>query len=118
MNIVGPLMQFQQQIRLFHWQTSSYAQHKAFGHAYEELDELIDTFIETFMGKFGRIKPTMTYNLELVPLTSTEVSSQVIKDFEQYLNSMNQADLPTDLLNIRDSILGEVHHLSYMLSLT
>ena len=54
MQIITPLIQFQQQLRIFHWQTDSYAQHRAFGSAYEELDDLIDTFVETFMGIFGK----------------------------------------------------------------
>ncbi len=46
MKIIVPLVQFQQQLRVFHWQTESYAQHKALGKAYEALDGLIDSFVE------------------------------------------------------------------------
>lgn len=117
MNVIGPLIQFQQQLRIFHWQTNSYAQHQAFGKAYEALDDLVDTFIETFMGKYGRSKPTTIFQISLEPLSSIEVAFTAIDNFEEYLDSMDCADLPTELLNIRDSILGEVHHLKYLLSL-
>jgi DNA-binding ferritin-like protein len=118
MNIIGPMIQFVQQMRIFHWQTDSYAQHKAFGKAYDEIDELVDTFVETFMGKFGRAKPTVTYQITLKSLTSPTVVDEVLNSFIAYLNEMtDHAEITSDLLNIRDSILGEVHHLKYLLSL-
>jgi len=56
MKLVSPLIRIQEQLRIFHWQTESYAQHKAFGKAYEELGELIDQFVEVYMGKNGKVK--------------------------------------------------------------
>ena len=49
MNIITNLLTIQNQIRVYHWQTQkkpgSFAQHEAFGKAYEALDPLIDDFI-------------------------------------------------------------------------
>jgi len=117
MNVITPLIQFQQQLRIFHWQTDSYAQHKAFGKAYEELDELVDSFVEKFMGTFGRSKPTTTFVLELKPLSQSNVDL-ALQHFIDYLKDMDD-EIPdnTDLLNIRDEILGEIHQLKYLLSL-
>ena len=56
MKLITPFLKIQQQLRIFHWQTESYAQHKAFGKAYEEFDDLIDTFVETYIGKYGKVK--------------------------------------------------------------
>lgn len=118
MNVIGPLIQFVQQLRIFHWQTDSYAQHQAFGKIYDALDDMTDTFVETYMGKFGRAKPTVTYQISLKSLTSSMVVDEVIDAFIEYLNSMNDhAEISSDLLNIRDSILGEVHTLKYLLTL-
>ena len=118
MNIISPLIQFQQQLRIFHWQTDSYSQHKAFGKISSSLDDLIDSFVETYMGIFGRNKPTTTFSIILKPLTSDQVVDTVISDFLNYLDDMNE-EIPkeTDLLNIRDSIRGEVNTLKYLLSL-
>ena len=117
MNVITPLIQFQQQLRIFHWQTDSYAQHKAFGKSYEALDELVDSFVEKFMGIYGRSKATTTFVLELKPLSQNNVDI-AIQQFVDYLNEMNH-HIPenTDLLNIRDEILGEIHQLKYLLSL-
>ena len=117
MNVITPLVQFQQQLRIFHWQTDSYAQHKALGKAYENLDGLVDSFVEKFMGTFGRSKPTTTFVLELKPLSNSNVDLS-IQSFIDYLKQMNN-EIPnnTDLLNIRDEMLGEIHQLKYLLSL-
>ena len=104
-------------MRVFHWQTESYAQHKAFGKIYDSLDGLIDSFVETYMGVNGRSRPTVTFQIELKSLTGPEVVSGVIDMFIGYLKAMDQEDLTSDLLNIRDSILGEVHTLKYLLTL-
>ena len=46
------------QLKIYHWKTKSYAQHNAFGDVYETLDELIDTYVEVFIGKYGGIENT------------------------------------------------------------
>jgi hypothetical protein len=118
MNIISPLIQFQQQLRIFHWQTDSYAEHKAFGKTYESLDGLIDDFVETFMGVFGRSKPTTTFQIILKPLSDMNVVNIIISDFINCLDDLS-SDLEnhTDLLNLRDSLRGEVNKLKYLLSL-
>lgn len=119
MKVITPLVQFQQQIRIFHWQTNSFAQHKAFGKTYENLDDLIDTFVETYMGIFGKSKPVSVFTLTLEPLDSSDIVFSVLNEFQDYLESMSfELEENTDLLNIRDSILGEVNHLRYVLTLS
>ena len=38
-------------IRLYHWKTKSYSQHKATDQLYEELEEKVDEFVEVMQGK-------------------------------------------------------------------
>lgn len=38
-----------------HWKTGSYAAHKALGHFYEELIDVLDTYVEAHQGTFGVI---------------------------------------------------------------
>ena len=117
MNVITPLVQFQQQIRIFHWQSDTYAQHKAFGKLYESLDDLVDTFIETYMGIFGKSKPTNQFKFVLEPFFEENVTS-ILNEFDGYLKDMSyELEDHTDLLNIRDSILGEVNKLRYLLTL-
>ena len=118
MNLLAPFLKIQNQLRIFHWQTTSYAQHKAFGKAYENLDELIDEFVEVFMGKYGRSRASTSYNIELNNLDGNYID--VIDEYINYLieltNDVDQKE-DTDLLNIRDSMLGELNRLKYLLTL-
>ena len=70
----------QQQFRMLHWQTKSYAKHNAYGGIYESLDGLIDEFIETYMGKYGIVTfengegTIVLKNTESLDLNSFKVS--------------------------------------------
>jgi len=119
MNLISPFLKIQNQLRIFHWQTTSYAQHKAFGKAYEQLDELIDSFVEVFMGKNGRSKASLRYTIELDNLGEDYVS--VVDSYIDYLlglnNELDQSN-DSDLLNIRDEMLATLNRLKYLLTLS
>ena len=119
MKLITPFLKIQQQLRIFHWQTESYAQHKAFGKAYEEFDDLIDTFVEAYIGKYGKVKAKLTYNIELDNLTDNYMT--YINDYITYLISLNNeldSSKDSDLLNIRDGMLTVLNRLKYLLSLS
>ena len=40
----------------FHWSTNSYSQHKALQKYYEGIVDLVDTYVETYMGCYEQIK--------------------------------------------------------------
>jgi len=117
--ILTNLLTYQSQIRIFHWQTKSYSQHKSFGKAYEVLDEKIDNFLETFFGKYGRIVSASVFGIELDNF-SPESLGEYNDEFIAFLSDELPgylAEGDTDLLNIRDDILGAVNRLKYLLTL-
>jgi len=113
------MLQMQKQYQIFHWQTASFSQHKSFGKIYESLDENIDTFIETYMGKYGRVIAASRFNLEMSNYSdlnfSTATDSYI--EFLIGLNDMLDETRDSDLLNTRDEILGSLNRLKYLLSL-
>jgi DNA-binding ferritin-like protein len=113
------MLQMQKQYQIFHWQTTSFSQHKSFGKIYESLDENIDTFIETYMGKYGRVIAASRFNLEMSNYSdlnfSTATDSYI--EFLIGLNDMLDETRDSDLLNTRDEILGSLNRLKYLLSL-
>ena len=56
--IVVGLIEMEQQFRILHWQTKSFARHKAYGEIYGNLGDLIDSFMESCMGEYGRFELT------------------------------------------------------------
>jgi hypothetical protein len=117
--IVTQLLNTQNQFRIYHWQTKSYAHHKAFGNIYELLDESIDQLLETYFGKYGRAYATTNFNItlnNLVDGSGVTLANQTI-DFlmGEFTKSIKQTD--TDLLNLRDGIVGDLNRLKYLLTL-
>jgi hypothetical protein len=118
MQITAPLLQFQSQLKVWHWLTKSFAQHDAFADAYEALSESVDEFVETYFGRYGR-EPLAGIVLSLKTSVDMPTVMAVIAEFKVYLGSMTgELREATDLLNMRDGILGEVDHLLYRLSLS
>jgi hypothetical protein len=118
MKFTGTLLRIINQLRIYHWLCDTYAQHKAYGEAYDELSDLVDTFLETYMGKYGKASTNITFSIELT--SSTANSSEFIDSAISFLTKINDiaSEEDTDLLNIRDEMLGELNKLKYLLTLT
>jgi DNA-binding ferritin-like protein len=109
-------------VKLFHWKTHSYATHKATDELYSKLNEDIDKFIEILLGKTGsRIDLMGHKNILLIDLNSQEQLKSKIESFKSYLvgltNNKGLSSMTnTDLLNIRDEILGDMNQFLYLLT--
>jgi len=107
------------QIKLYHWQTVSYARHKATDEVIERLDKNIDRFVEVYIGKYGRPKMrTLTYKLE--QLTDKKASAYVhecIKVLQGVLVKGLTAEKDSDLFTIRDEMLADLDQLVYLFTL-
>jgi DNA-binding ferritin-like protein len=107
------------QLKVFHWQTKGYARHNAFASTRDDLEGLMDDFIEEAMGQYGRFildEETNTIKLanlnELKPLEMVETICQALVQMTEQLDPKD-----TNLLNIRDEILGKFQKLKYLLTL-
>jgi DNA-binding ferritin-like protein len=109
-------------IKLFHWKTHSYATHKATDELYTKFNGNMDTFIEVLLGKTGsRIDLMNIKSIPLVDLNDTNQLAQKIITFKDYLveltnNPVLSSMSNTDLLNIRDEILGDMNQFLYLLT--
>ena len=114
--IASKLIEMQNQIKFFHWQTTSYARHQAYGGTYDALTPLIDNFVEVLMGKYGRVPalPMKVYNRnEKDCMTFIDESIAILLGLSTILSPTND----TDLLNIRDEMVSEFNKLKYLLTL-
>ena len=118
--VIVNLIKIQNQLRILHWQTMSYAAHKALGRAYEDLDELIDSLVEIQQGKYGRLTFGSPIDLGLVNQDEIDLDN-VLVQLNDYLtgpfNEMHDPVKDTDCLNIRDEILAVINKLRYLLTL-
>jgi hypothetical protein len=109
-------------VKLFHWKTTSYPTHKATDKLYTKLNENIDSFIEILLGKTGlRTNLMSNKTIRLLDLSSQESLKREVEAFKGYLVSLNnnkamKTMTNTDLLNIRDTILGDLNQFLYLLT--
>jgi hypothetical protein len=116
-SIVTAMLTIRNQIKLYHWQTKSFARHKATDDFVSDLDGKIDEFVEIYMGKYGR--PMVTDSIKLSNFTESGARAFVAKQ-TKYLSDVLPKKLrpeDTDLLNIRDEILGLVNKTLYLFTL-
>lgn len=113
------LLGLQIQMKINHWQTKGFARHNAFGGFYDSLNDLIDTFVESAMGKYGRfVLDDETKTIHLNNLSDLDMKGLVNTVRDSLVQMSEQfEDVDTDLMNIRDEILGELNKLSYLLTL-
>jgi DNA-binding ferritin-like protein len=114
------LLGLQTQLRIYHWQTKGLSRHKSFGKTYEQLGVFVDDFVEISMGKYGRFTlDEETKTIELVNLSEMNPSDLIKTSIDVLIDFTNDLDnkRDTDLLNLRDEILGLMNKLLYLLTL-
>lgn len=109
-----------EQIKLYHWQTISYARHKATDKVLEKLDENIDKYVEVYMGKYGRPKMTAKNSgVKVANLSETNIikfiKSCIILLQSTLVKKLKSSD--TDLFSIRDEMLADLNQLMYLFTL-
>jgi hypothetical protein len=95
------------------------AKHRLYCDVYSKLGDYIDEFVEIMMGKYGR--PTFNDEFIMSFQDISAVNMQVfIDEIVEYLVDMStslDAKYDTDLLNIRDEMLGLINKTKYLLTL-
>jgi hypothetical protein len=116
-DIVTSMLFIRNQVKLYHWQTHSFARHKATDDLVASLDTNIDKFVEVFMGKYGR--PRVVRTTPLRNFTEAEAKKFVERQVSYLTKVLPKKISPadTDLLNIRDEILADIHQVLYLFTL-
>jgi hypothetical protein len=122
-NIIMLCLQILNTVKLYHWKTMKYAEHKATDELYDDLNGKIDEFVEVLMGKDGkRINLSGKKFIKLDDFNNLTSLKKYIESAKKYLidmtNSKNIGNSEnSDLLNIRDEILGILNKFTYLLTL-
>lgn len=121
-SIVYMFLQMLNTVKLYHWKTRSYSQHIATDTLYQDMNGSIDTFVEILLGKTGeRVDLTRHRSLPLVDFNNFASFKTEVEKYKRFLvgmsndPKMNMKD-NTDLMNVRDEILGQLNKFSYLLT--
>ncbi len=118
MKTIQNLLTILNQLKIYHWGTDSYSKHSALGEAYDKLNDKIDEFVEIFLGKYGKEISPISINL----ITESEINidsaiEEIVSFLSNDLSKVLKED-DSDLLNLRDEMLGIVNKTKYLLTLS
>lgn len=114
--LLATIVQTQGQLKILHWQTESYAEHKAFENIYKALSERFDRIIEIYSGKyqrpkFGGVKPITFADYDNLKIEA------FIESVDNFLTNAFMAEQDSELANVRDEARADLMKLKYLLSL-
>jgi DNA-binding ferritin-like protein len=106
-------------VKLYHWKTRSFPEHKSTDELYSQLNEHIDKFVEVLLGKdASRIKKWES-KMNIIQADNSKQFKDRIYEYREFLIDLNRffdAKRDSDLLNIRDEILGDINQFLYLMS--
>ena len=116
MDLISFTFKLTNSLKLYHWQTTSYARHITSGQLFDLLIVLLDKLVETYQGKYERINVS-AIDLNISKLSDSDVIS-MLKESVIYLNNIEDYTKikkgDSDILNIRDEIIGEISKALYL----
>jgi hypothetical protein len=126
-NLVLTFLTISNQIKLYHWQTKLHPRHEATDSYFNNINQLIDKFIETLLGRVIIENRNLNYRLAIEPNKHIILENYNDEDAFIFLNNIksylegvlinNIISKSTDLQSIRDDMLSETNKLAYLFSL-
>lgn len=112
-------MELLNMVKIYHWNTKSYSQHKATDELHSRLSENIDKFVEVLLGKDASRLVKLEKKMRLIKVKNAHTLKAKVYEYRTYLINMDKClgREDTDLLNIRDEILADVNQFLYLLTL-
>ena len=119
-------------IKIYHWSSLSYPTHKATDELHSKLSELIDSFIEIYIGHLSRrrggagagagipvFKRGTASTISFCECKSLEVFCKKLDGYIIFMEGLTERlNGYTDLVNIRDEMVGAVAQALYLLRLS
>lgn len=118
-HIVRVFLEMLNMIKLYHWKTKSYSQHKATDELYAKMQENVDRFVEVLLGKDESRIQMMEKRIDLLDMNSKEEFKKRLLTYRKFLTDMNiyfDESNDSDILNIRDELLADLNQFLYLFS--
>ena len=106
-------------IKLYHWKTHSFPEHKNTDELHERLESHVDKFVEVYLGKDGTRLEKWDKQMEARQYENTKEFKTRMYFYRTFIIEMKQCYKKTkdsDLSNILDEILADVNQFLYLLT--
>jgi hypothetical protein len=116
MELITFFFKLSNSLKLYHWKTGSYSRHVSSGTLFDRVIETTDTFMEIYFGKYGK-GSISSVDCSADLLSDSEIIS-FLKEAIMFLKDLVKngylKESDTDLLNIRDELVGEINKTFYL----
>ncbi len=115
-SVVAHLFELQFLTKINHFNTESFARHKATDEFYVKITNHIDRFVEVLIGRYN-IKPLINnINVDNKYLSDTGIV-EYFKISRNILTKLDKIFKDTSLLTIRDEIIADINNTLYLFNL-
>ena len=133
--IISQIIQTRDKLQLYHWKTKSFAKHKASDELIKNLTTNMDRFVETYLGSHTDEDKNFAINtsIRLQTFNDQQITGCLygLLDYLRDLSEETQTKttllrgfykksakvVNTDLLNIRDEMMSDIHKTLYLFTL-
>lgn len=119
-DLITTFMEMLTVIKVYHWNTHSFAEHKATDEIHSRISENVDKFVEVLLGKDESRLNQLNEKIHLIRSKNTSDFKKCIYEYRECMIGLSDCFDPqkdSDLLNIRDEILGDLNQLLYLFTL-
>lgn len=115
-SLVRHFFRFQNELKLYHWRTQYYSRHRATDKLSDNILDLIDRFIEAYMGIYGRVSLGKE---PIVVRTFTDKNApSLLKELVAFLGTLDKPlKYEPSLLNIRDEMVSSLQQTLFLFDL-
>ena len=114
--IINQFLQLRTDIKMYHWQTDSFAYHKISDELLDSIDSLTDKFVEAVVGAID-LKP------EVIGQSTITINNLNKESFIEKLRSAHKSlkelqGVGSEIYNIRDELLGAIDKALYLMKMS
>ena len=115
-SIINLLLQFRTDIKMFHWQTESFAYHKISDELLSSIDDLSDQLVEALSGVLNT-RPKVNSSILVRDIELDLFLNELDRVSDVLRNATSISSLKfSEIANIRDEILGAIDKAKYLMS--
>ena len=116
-SIINLLLQFRTDIKMFHWQTNSFAYHKISDELLSSIDDLSDQLVEALSGVLNTRPVMLGHSSIMIRDVNTDLFLNELDRVSDVLRNATSSFLKfSEIANIRDEILGEIDKSKYLMT--
>lgn len=113
--VITLVLSLLQQIKLFHWSTSSYAKHQALDKLHDSLSRKTDLLVETFLARNTKRQPLKSFVVQTSSHSDTTKIEKYLETERDKIQALcEKLSKQPEIQNIMQDIMGDIDQTLYL----